>query len=208
LASNSVSIGEILPDITDKYDLVILWSYKKIVSQVGNRNNVILFHSSDLPEGKGWAPIYNAITHDKQYYTISGLFAGDKVDEGDIIVKARFQMKDNYTASYIRKWDHEISIMLISKILERFNNRPIQGIKQDRKESFYKKRNPEDNEISVNTTLNAAINHLRACEGNHPAFFYYNSIRYNILIEPAEPPSFPDDLEIIFFDNAALQSNE
>ena len=43
-----------------------------------------------------------------------------------------------------------------------------EGIPQKGKITFYKKRLPEDNELSSKNM----INHLRACEKNHPAFFY------------------------------------
>ena len=163
-----VSIGTNLPAKNENFDLIILWNYKKIIKNI-SKKNIILFHSSELPDGKGWAPIYYAIKNRKKNYVISGIFADNKVDSGDIIVQAKFQIKDNHTAEFIRKLDSEISIMLIKKILIRFNKKQISGKKQIGKISYNLKRNIEDNKIDVNTKFSSNIDHLRACEQKHPA---------------------------------------
>jgi methionyl-tRNA formyltransferase len=197
-----VSAGESLPEHTEDYDLVILWSYKKIIPNLSGKKNIILFHSTDLPKGKGWAPIYYTIIQKNEYFTITGILADEKVDAGNVIVKARFKIKDNYTAEHLRGWDKEISIMLIKEILARFEGKKLEGIRQTGKDSFYKKRSPEDNEISPDVKVADIIDHLRACERSHSAYFIYNDIKYFIYIEPAEKPDFPDDLEVKFYDSA------
>ena len=199
LPNVDVSIGKVLPINTKKYDLIILWSYQKIIKKLPQEKNVILFHSSDLPEGKGWAPIYNTIVRKKKYFTISGIIANEKVDSGNIIVKAKFKMKDNYTAKYLRMWDHEISIMMIEQILKK-KFKKFEGIKQSSKGSTYTRRFNVDNEINTQLPISEIIDHLRGCEENHPAFFYYKKNKYLISVEPETKPDFPPDLEISFFD--------
>ena len=201
LSDVSVCLGESLPEHTEDYDLIILWNYRKIIPDISYKKNIILFHSSDLPEGKGWAPIYNSISRGKEFYTISGIFASDRVDAGNVIVKARFRIKDNYTAEYIRKWDNEITIMLIKEILYLIENKELKGIEQSGDETFYPRRFPKDNEIKIDEQFISIINHLRACEENHPAFFMYNDTKYIVHIRPEILPAFPSDLEILFFDS-------
>ncbi len=198
----SVTVGDLLPEHTNEYDLIVLWSYRKIIKNVPSGKNIILFHSSDLPDGKGWAPIYYSIHSGLEYFTISGILAGERVDSGDIIVKAKFRIKDNYTAEHIRRWDHEISIILIKKILERFANGKIRGKKQEGVGTSNPRRKPDENRIDLKSRFEQTINHLRACEKNHPAFFYYNQTKYNITIEPEMEPGFPTDLKIKFYDSA------
>jgi methionyl-tRNA formyltransferase len=193
-----ITVGETLPHHTDAYDLIVLWSYQKIIPNIHLKKNIILFHSTNLPEGKGWAPIYYTISGGKEFYVISGIFAGEGVDNGDIIVRARFRMKDNYTADIIRQWDHEISILLIGEILKKFQNRTIEGTKQTGAESYYPRRRSEDNRVDPSSRLLDIIGHLRGCEKNHPAFFYYNETKYYVHIYPDTKPEFPEDLEVIF----------
>lgn len=198
----SITVGDLLPKHTDEYDLIVFWSYRKIIKNIPSGKNMILFHSSDLPDGKGWAPIYHSIYSGQEYFIITGILADERVDSGDIIIKAKFRIKDNYTAEHIRKWDHEISIILIKKILERFARGEIRGKKQEGADTSNSRRKPDENRIDLKSRFEQTINHLRACEKNHPAFFYYNQTKYNITIEPETEPDFPADLKIKFYDSA------
>ena len=200
LPKADIKIGESLPKNTKEYDLVILWSYKKIIKNLPKENNVILFHSSNLPKGKGWAPIYHTMVSKQKYFTITGIIANEKVDSGDIIAKARFKIQDNHTAEYLRKWDHEISIMLIHEILKKMKS-PIKGKKQISKGDTYPRRYQEDNQIDTKLSFKQIINHIRACEKKHPAFFYLNKTKYIIRVEPELKPEFPKDLEIKVYDS-------
>lgn len=201
LNETSITVGDSLPQNPNEYDLIILWTYRKIIKNIPVKKNMILFHSSDLPYGKGWAPTYYSISSRQEYYTISGIIADEQVDSGDVIVKARFKIKDNHTAQYIRKWDYEICISLIKRILEKFDNREIKGKKQEGIGSTNPRRKPTENEINLNAKFGETVNHLRACEKNHPAFFYYNQTKYLVNIEPESTPDFPNDLEITFYDS-------
>lgn len=198
LGNYKVAIGEVVPDNPEEYMLVILWNYQKIIKLNNEYKNFIVFHGSDLPKGKGWAPIYYALVENQEYYTISGIFADEKVDSGDIIVKARFKIRDNYTAESIRIWDEEIMIMLTQRILQKCDDKDILGLQQQGCETYNVRRKPLDSEVNINCKIVDMIPHLRACEKRTPAFFFYNSIRYNIFIEPVEKPQFPNDLEIKF----------
>lgn len=195
LKNIDVTLGTIFPENPEKYSLIILWSYRQILKNVENQNNVILFHSTDLPKGKGWAPIYYTIFNNEKFFTISGISASNKVDSGKIIVKAKFKILPNYTAEYIRKWDEEISIILTKMILKKIKNTKISGIPQKGNITYYKKRVPEDNEFPSKNLLN----HLRACEKNHPAFFYYKNEKFFVTIKPENEPKFPKDLKINFY---------
>jgi len=193
-----VSVGEGLPHDTGSYDLIILWNYKKILKDITGANNIIVFHSTNLPEGKGWAPIFYSLAQNKEYFYITGILATDEVDAGDIIVQAKYSIKNNYTAKYLRMWDTEICILLIKRILEKFPSGKVTGKKQVGESSFNVRRTASDNELDINQPLINQINLLRGCEDNFPAYFIYNNAKYKVYIKPEEEPGFPQDLEIIF----------
>jgi len=199
LSNVQITVGESLPVYRDEYDLIVPWNYRKKIKNLSVNRNIIVFHSSDLPEGKGWAPIYYSIVDNKEYYVISGVLINEEIDAGNIIVKACFRIKGNYTAEVIRKWDDEISIILIGKILLHFDGLNFQGVEQRERGTYFKKRIPEDNEVDINSQLSAVINHIRACERTHPAYFYFNQTKYIINIRPETEPNFPEDLEIFFY---------
>jgi len=186
-------------DLYDKKTDTPLVVFDMDFKNLDKDENVILFHSTNLPNGKGWAPIYHTLIRKKKYFTISGIIANEKVDAGNIIVKARFKIQDNHTAEYLRKWDHEISIMLIREILKKMKGH-IKGKKQIAKGDKYPRRYQKDNQIDIKLPFKQTINHIRACEDDHPAFFYINKTKYIIKVEPEKKPNFPKNLEIKFYD--------
>ena len=56
-----------------------------------------------------------------------------------------------------------------------------------------------DNQIRIEDKFLDIVDHLRACEPQHPAFFIFNNEKYIIEIHPEDEPEFPDDLEITFY---------
>lgn len=195
----SINFSNKFPTNPEFYDLIVLWNFQKIIPHIENKKNVIIFHSSDLPSGKGWAPIYYCIVNNQKFYTISGILPGKTVDSGDIVVQAKFMIKKFHTAQFLRKCDDEISIIMIKKIFERFPDMNLVGKKQIGEETFYKRRYPSDNEIKIDLPFEKLINHFRACEPQHPAFFSYDGEIFDINIQPRTKPSFPNDLKIKFF---------
>jgi methionyl-tRNA formyltransferase len=198
LAECLTDVGTAVPPDPQQYRLIVLWSYRKIVRPIPSAGNLVLFHSSDLPSGRGWAPIYNAVAEGHTHHTISGIFAADEVDSGDVIVKARFPILPQYTAADLRRFDAEISIILIRRILERFRDRPITGKPQTGVPTYRNKRTEDDNGFDISRSFSELINHFRACERDHPAFFDFNGAKYVIHVEPVEPRAFPRDISIEF----------
>jgi len=192
------TIGESMPLHPEEFRLIVLWSYRKILREIPPTGNVILFHSSALPVGKGWAPIYHAIADGYDFYTITGVFAAPEVDSGDIIVKARFQIRSHYTATILRSFDKEISIMMIAAILQRFRDSPIIGMPQSGIGSYNHRRMPKDNEIDTIKPFVELIPHLRACDRRSPAYFVHQGCKYFVEVFPEREAQFPDDLEITF----------
>ena len=127
---------------------------------------------------KGWAPIFNTLNRNKKFFVISGILPADEVDSGDIVCQAKFEIKDNHTAESIREFDHEISIMMIKLICEKFEKNTLTGKKQNGIESFFPRRKPDDNEIDSKLSISENFNFLRACEKQHPAFFFFNKTKY------------------------------
>ena len=201
LPETHITVGESLPDRCEDFQLVVLWSFRKLLPQVAGRSNVVVFHSSDLPAGRGWAPIYHALATGQETFTISGILPMAEADTGDVVAKARFRIRPEHTAENLRRWDHRISLLLSAKLLERFPDGRLRGKPQAGPASWYSRRRPEQNEVPLDKPLGELVPHLRACEARHPAFFLYQGIRYDIRIAPAAPPPFPADLEFEFYDS-------
>jgi methionyl-tRNA formyltransferase len=193
-----VDVGTSLPPAPEQYRLIVLWSYRKIIRPLPQTGNIVLFHSSDLPKDRGWAPIYHALAGRETHYTISGIFAADEVDAGDLIVKARFPILAHYTAADLRRFDAEISIILVREMLGNFSGRRITGVPQRGVPTYRNRRAKEENGIDIEKPFVDLIPHLRACERDHPAFFHFDGARYFVYVQAAEPAEFPTQVAIEF----------
>lgn len=194
-----IDVGTSLPQQNHDYTFIILWNYKKIIPNISQYPKVILFHSSDLPHGKGWAPIYYSIAKELPCFTITGLKANDQVDAGEIFVKASFPLKTEHTATIIREWDKEITIYLLSETLKRFPDGMVRTKAQSGTETFYPRRYPIDNKIDAQKSIIEQFSHLKACENQHPAYFEINGIKFTIEIKPEITPVFNLDLVKVDF---------
>ena len=193
-----VVVTDKFPQNPKEFKLIVPWSYRKIIKDTEEYGNIVVVHSSKLPEGRGWAPIYNAFSENQKEYVISAIFAADLVDTGDIIASAQFAMEPEYTATFIRKIDEEISLLLISNIAEEWHDcKPI-GVKQQGIGNFRARRYANDNEIDINKTLKENISHLRGVESTAPAFFYFENTKYTIEIRPENVPQKPKNVIIKF----------
>ena len=191
-----IIVTDTFPKNSQSFDLIVPWSYRKIIRNINQSNNIVIIHSSELPKGRGWAPIYYSIKEGQPDFFISCIVAADEVDRGDIIIRASFPILPEYTASFLRKVDREVSFLLIKKILDMWPNGKVIASKQKGTESYRSRRYPSENEINTSDTLEALLPHLRAVENDNPAFFYYNDIKYLISIYPQNEPEFPNKIKI------------
>ncbi|MGL5271449.1 MAG: formyltransferase family protein [Selenomonadaceae bacterium] len=198
LSEYEICIGTNIPQNPNEYIMIVLWDYRKIIPVDASYKNYIVFHGSNLPKGRGWAPIYYSFKEKSLYYTVTGIFADEKVDSGDVIIKARFSICDNYIADYVREWDKEIMVMLTAKILNKYPDGNIKGEKQVGVATYRDRRVETDNEVDIHERLIDLLPAIRGSEKKFPAFFQYGKQKYRLFIEPCEKPVFPNDLDIVF----------
>lgn len=199
LSPCNLSVGTSIPDNPSYFDLIILWNLKTIITNLPDTSNVVVFHSSDLPQGRGWAPIYYAIADRKSRHTISAILASPKVDSGDIICKASFAILTSYLADDLRRLDEIVCFLMARKILDQFKGKQIQGYAQTGNATYNKRRYPADSIIDIKQPLTDLLPHIKACSSTNPAFFEFDGVRFSIEISPnSPPPTIPEDLVIKF----------
>jgi methionyl-tRNA formyltransferase len=191
-----VTIAETFPSDPSKFQLIVPWNYRNIIENATQAGNIIVMHAAELPQGRGWAPIYHTFFEQQSEYVISGIVAANKVDTGDIIVRARFPMKAEYTAPFIRKIDEELSLLLIAGIVTQWPEGNPAGVKQSGIGSYRARRYPRDSEVDISKPLETLIPHLRGVESKSPAFFFYNNVKYLLEIRPEFAPSKPAQVTI------------
>jgi len=180
----AVTVMEDFPGAPASYDLIVPLSFRRVLPQAQAAGNVVVFHSSNLPEGRGWAPLYQLIAQGKSDYVICGLLAADEVDAGDIVVRATFPILPGYTATWLRGLDEELMFLLTARLAERFAGRSITGLVQSGAPSYWPRRTPDDSRVDPDQTLRTLLPHLRAVEPAYPAFFEHDGVRYEVCVRP------------------------
>ena len=191
-----VQIADRFPENPQEFVMIVPWNYCQVIVEAETAGNVVVFHASDLPDDRGWAPIYHAFADSKCDYVLCGILAAHKVDTGDILIRARLPIQPGYTAPFLRQVDSALSLLLIERLLSRWPDGRMFGLPQQGMASYHSRRTPADSGINPSETILALMPHLRGVEPTHPAFFDYEGVRYCIEIAPMLPPALPAKVTI------------
>lgn len=171
------------PDQINDYDVVFALSYTKILPRSfldRNRLNVVV-HASDLPDGRGFAPVQWQILEGKDEITVSLIEMAEEVDAGDILLQEKIRFDGTELYDEIRALQAQATLSLTSKFIKRypeFQRRPQQG-----EGSIYRRRTAADGELNVDDTLRASFNLLRIANNEEwPSFFYMKGEKYILKI--------------------------
>ncbi|MEH6447883.1 MAG: hypothetical protein V7765_04395 [Oleispira sp.] len=150
------------------------------VSDLNKNKFNLVVHESDLPAGKGFAPLTWQILEGKSEIPVCLIDAAEKMDSGDIYLKDFLRFEGHELCADIRKAQAEISFKLCLQFLTE-NPSPFA---QAGEESFYVRRTARDSELSLTATLNDLFPLLRVADNKrYPAYFVKNGIKYKVLIE-------------------------
>ena len=188
LISNNIKYNSLTThtDISKEYSLIFSLGYSRIIPQEYldlPSNGIVVFHSSDLPKGRGWAPLFYTITEKEAFLTQTMFYADKDVDSGPIIAKARYPINDFLTISDLRKIDDNLTCMLFSKYLPLIYERKVNATPQDSsKATYWKRRRPTDSEIDPDKSIMQIYNKMRALPDDLPAFFEYKGVRVTMRL--------------------------
>ena len=165
------------------FDIVFLLGYTKILSNQFLQCNklTLVVHESDLPKGKGFAPIQWQLLEGQSEIKVSLIEATDNVDSGDIFLQSIITFDGTELYEEIREKQAIATINIISEFLKLYPN--ITRTKQVGNETFYPKRKSADGELDISKTLQENFNLLRV--GNNdawPSFFYFKGVKYVLKI--------------------------
>ena len=172
-------------EIKEKFDIVFILSYHNLIEEEflkRNKHNIVV-HASDLPKGKGWAPMFWQILENKKDIVFSMFEASNGIDNGDIYMKKTLHLNGYELNNELRK---KQANFIIDMCLDFIQNYKIYKIpkKQSGDESFYKKRGPKDSKLDINKTIKEQFNLLRIVDNeNYPAFFEIDGHKYILKIE-------------------------
>jgi methionyl-tRNA formyltransferase len=147
----------------------------------------IVFHMTDLPFGRGGSPLQNLIDLGYEQTKISALRVTSEIDGGPIYCKNNLSLMGSAEEIFIRS-----SRIVGDMILEIIDNN-LQPKEQEGEPVIFKRRKPEDGDISKLKTLSKVYDYIRMldAESYPPAFieteffrieFSRSSIKSNEII--------------------------
>ncbi len=174
-------------DIPSDYEIVFILSYFRMVPEEflrQHRHNLVV-HESDLPQGKGWAPLFWQILEGKNCIPIVLFEAVPEMDAGDIYIKDFISLEGHELHDEIRQKQAEKTIELCLRFLEEYEYLSPQP--QKGQETFYPKRTPKDSKLDIDKTIKEQFNLLRIVNNEEfPAYFCYRGYKYILKIYKVE----------------------
>lgn len=166
-----------------KNDALFILGCKKIISKellaLSKKN--VLVHESNLPKGRGWAPLTYQILEGKNNIVFSLIEARDGVDSGEIYLQENLELEGHELCDEIRDAQGKLSVKMCWDFLSQIDL--LSAKLQVGDATYYKKRNPKDSELDINKSIKDQFNLLRTCDNErYPAYFIINGQKYSIKI--------------------------
>ena len=168
-------------------DICFLLGCVKIVTQKNlqkSKRNLVV-HESDLPRGKGFAPVAWQILEGKQKIPVCLIDASEKVDGGNIWLKKFILLEGHELHDEWRSMQGELTVSLCQEFLETYESlKPQQQVGE---ESSYPRRRPSDSELNVEKSIAEQFELMRIVDNDHyPAFFYFRGKKFKLEISEAD----------------------
>jgi len=146
-----------------------------------NQRNLVV-HESDLPKGRGFAPLTWQILEGKNHIPICLVEAAEAVDSGPVIDREWISYEGHELLNDLRQRAGEMTISLCQKYVNA--EVPPTGKPQLGEPTFYSRRRPIDSQLDPQRSILEQFNLLRVVDNDrYPAWFEHFGRRYRIKIE-------------------------
>lgn len=145
-----------------------------------NQYNLVV-HESDLPKGRGFAPMTWQILEGASSIPVMLIDAVMDVDQGPIWLADTIELNGSELCPEWRSLQGEKTVELCLKFVSEHTN--LTPVEQSGVPSQFPKRKPSDSELNIECSLRESFNLLRVVDNDrYPAHFYMNGCRYNLAI--------------------------
>jgi methionyl-tRNA formyltransferase len=170
-------------------DFCFCLSYSKILPAKvrANFKHTLVVHESNLPDGRGWAPMTWQILNGSNHIAVTLLEAVDAVDAGPIYLQEWIELNGTELNYEWRKLQAEATKRLCTEWIDTYPAVLNLARQQVGVESFYARRRPKDSKLDVEKSLTSQFNLLRVVDNNYyPAFFEIYGKRFEIRVNTRE----------------------
>lgn len=169
---------ENLKKINPKYVFFPYWSYI-IPKEVYQNFNCIIFHMTDLPFGRGGSPLQNLISRGIYSTKISAIQCEKEIDSGAIFLKKEMSLYGNAEEIYLRAYN------LIEEMIIEIIKEEIIPVKQSGEVVVFKRRTPEDSDISSLDNLEKIYDYIRMLDAEGYPKAYIKNDKFKFEFERA-----------------------
>lgn len=170
-------------------DLCFYLSYGRIVGRdvrARHAHNLVV-HESDLPKGRGWAPMSWQILEGASDISVTLLEAADDVDAGAIYLQDQIQLGGYELNAEWRAMQAETTFKLCRQFVEHYPAALLQARVQVGEASSYPRRRAEDSRLDPARSIAEQFDLLRIVNNeDYPAFFELDGRRFVLRIEKSE----------------------
>lgn len=168
-------------------DFCFCLSFSRIVSSVirSQYRHTLVVHESDLPQGRGWAPMTWQILEGKNRIPVTLIEAVDAVDAGPIYLQEWINLAGTELHPEWRALQAQATQNLCRQWVQAYPGILEKARQQEGEGSVYARRRPADSRLDPKKTLVEQFDLLRVVDNeNYPAFFEINGRQYRFSIEP------------------------
>lgn len=173
-------------EIEHQQDIVFYLSYFRIVPDEvlrKSRHNIVV-HESDLPQGRGWAPMFWQVIEGKNEIPAVAFEAVEEMDAGPIYARTITKLHGTELHDEIRQKQAEATERLVVECVDRYENGTLIAVDQTGVPTYYHKRTPKDSRLDPDETLRSQFDLLRTVNNQEfPAYFELRGQRYILKIE-------------------------
>jgi methionyl-tRNA formyltransferase len=148
-----------------------------------NRHNLVV-HESDLPEGRGFAPMTWQILEGKYNIPICLLEAAADADAGDVWLRDSIELDGSELCSEWRGLQGEKTVAMCLRFIREYAS--LAPTKQEGTPTYYMRRRPADSLLDIDKTLREQFAQLRVADNErYPAYFEMGGQRYVVKVYKA-----------------------
>lgn len=152
------------------------------------RNGCVGIHPTDLPEGRGRAPIPWTILKGLRRTASTMFFLAEGVDDGDIVGKVHIDVDARETAATLYAKHRDAHVSLVTSFGEALLSGIAPRTPQDHaKATYWEGRSPADGQLDPRNTVEAADRLVRAVTHPFPGAFVMRPDGRRLTIWSAEP---------------------
>jgi len=147
----------------------------------------LVVHESELPKGRGFAPISWTVLGGKNEIVFSLIEANEKVDTGKIYSQSKIRMAGTELCDEIRELQGFKTVELCLDFI--LNGRIEDARDQAGEATYFRRRTPADSKLDVHKTIAEQFDLLRIVDNQrYPAYFNYRGRAYRLKIEYMDDP--------------------